>query len=104
MEMGIVAGFALWGYSFGTRPIVQAVLAVVLPIVGFGIWGFIDFRSLGRAAEAARLVEELAISGLAAVGLMFAGRPVLGWILVAVSIVHHLLVYMTGDRLIKEEA
>lgn len=77
------------------------LLAVVAPAVGFGIWGAIDFHPLGRAAEPLRLVEELAITGLAATGLVVIGRRGLGIAMAALSVGYHVLVYAQGARLLK---
>ncbi len=101
MESGLVAGFAYWGVHTGETTAAKVVLGVGAPVVGFGIWGAVDFRGAGRHAEALRLIQELLISGLAAVALYAAGAHVLGLLLAAVSIAHHLLVYAIGERLLK---
>jgi Protein of unknown function (DUF2568) len=102
MELGIVVGLGYWGYHMfgpGTPAIVMAVAA---PAVGFGFWGLVDFRWAGRGAEPLRLLQELVVSGLAAVAWYAAGRPGLGWALGGLSAVHHVLVYVLGDRLLKQ--
>lgn len=96
MEFGVVCGFAYWGYRNG-----GVLLAVATPTIGFGFWGAVDFHQAGRAAEPIRLVQELAISALAAVGFYVAGCHALGWMLGSISVVHHALVYATGNRLLK---
>lgn len=100
MEMGVVAAFAVWGYGMGSTAWSSLLLAVVLPAVGFGFWGLVNFRSAGKHAEALRLAEELVISGLAALAFYSAGQHVLGWGLAALSVLHHGLVYLTGRRLL----
>jgi hypothetical protein len=50
------------------------------------------------------VIQELVISGLAAVAGYLAGHPVLGWALGLTSVVHHVLVYATGDRLLRPRA
>ena len=52
-------------------------------------------------AESLRLIEELIISGLAALALYVAGQHALGWTLGLLSIVYHTLVYVSGGRLLK---
>ena len=100
VEAGVVGALAYWGYQAGvTRPL--ALLALAAPAGGFGVWGALDFRFAGRLAEPLRLAEELAISGLAATALYTAGQPALGIALATVSVVHHALVYLTGERLLK---
>ena len=69
MEGGIVAAFAYWGYESGSGAARRTLGSIGAPAVAFGVWGAVDFRQLGRFAEPARLVEELAISGLAVTAL-----------------------------------
>ena len=103
METGIVAAFAYWGFQSGQTTGMKILFAIGAPILGFGFWGAVDFHQAGRMAEPLRLIEELFISGLAAVALYEAGQPVLGWVLGALSIVYHLLVYLSGGRLLKTQ-
>lgn len=98
METGVVAGFAFWGYRTS-----GVLLAIGAPVVGFGFWGAVDFHQAGRAAEPIRLVQELVITGLAAAAFYVARAHVLGWILVLLSVAHHVLVYATGNRLLQHE-
>lgn len=100
METGIVAGFAWWGFHVADGGALGIVLAVLAPAVGFGVWGAVDFHRAGRLAEPLRLVEELAISGLAAWALVATGQTGWGWALAIVSIVYHGLVYAVGERLL----
>jgi Protein of unknown function (DUF2568) len=101
METGIVLGLAYWGYATGSGVLAKVGLAIGAPLVGFGIWGVIDFHQAGRAAEGLRLVEELVISGLVALALWSVGQPVLGLMLAALSVLYHGLVYASGGRLLK---
>jgi len=101
METGIVLGLAYWGYQTGSDVITKLGLAIGAPILGFGFWGAVDFHQAGQAGEPLRLVQELLISGLAAVALWSAGQPLLGLLLALLSLVYHVLVYTTGGRLLK---
>ncbi len=101
MESGIVAAFAYWGYRRGNGAVSRTLLAVGTPTVAFGVWGAVDFRQLGRFAEPARLVEELTISGSAVAALCAARQRSLAVVLGAASVIHHTLVYATGERLLK---
>lgn len=101
MEAGIVAAFGYWGYHTGTTTVEKVLLAVGAPALGFGLWGAVDFHWAGRLSEALRLIEELLISGGAAVALYAAGRQILGWALALVSVVYHALLYAQGGRLLK---
>jgi hypothetical protein len=96
MEAAIVAALAMWGYHVGPHTVSKVVLALAAPAIGFGIWGAVDFRQVGRFAETLRLAEELAISGLAALAWYAAGAA-----LAIVSLAYHGLVYLGGGRLLK---
>ena len=102
METGIVLALGYWGYVTGTGGGAKAALTVAAPVIGFGIWGAVDFHRAGRWAEPLRLIEELVISGLAAFALYSAGQPALGIALGVLSIVYHALVYLSGARLLKQ--
>jgi hypothetical protein len=94
-ETAVVVALAMWGYTTN-----GLWLAVVAPIVGFGFWGAVDFRWMGRWAEALRLTQEIAVSGLAATAWYLAGWPTLGVALGALSLIYHASVYASGERLL----
>ena len=100
MEVGVVVGLAYWGIHSGGGAAAKIVLGVGAPAVGFGFWGAVDFHR-SPLAEPLRLVQELVISGLAAVAWYAAGQHVLGIALGALSIAYHALVYASGERLLK---
>jgi hypothetical protein len=97
METGIVGALGYWEYRTGTG----IVLAVGAPALGFGFWGAVDFHQAGRLGESLRLLQELAISWLAALALYAAGQHLLGWALGLLSVIYHALVYAQGGRLLK---
>jgi Protein of unknown function (DUF2568) len=103
METGVVVAFAWWGVVTGAGTGTKALLGIGAPMAGFGFWGLIDFRQAGRWSEPLRFVQELAISGLAAVAWYVAGQHVLGWSLALLSVFYHALVYVAGDRLLKPQ-
>jgi hypothetical protein len=100
MEACIVVAFAWWGFVAGGSTAAGILLAVAAPAIAFGFWGLVDFHGAGRLAEPARLLQELVISGLAAVAWYAAGQHALAWMLAALSLVYHALVYATGERLL----
>lgn len=102
MEVGIVAALGMWGYHAGSQTLAKLLLAVLAPVVGFGIWGAVDFRWAGRVGEPLRLAEELAISLSAACAWYAAGSHLLGAGLAALTVSYHGLVYLSGGRLLKE--
>lgn len=101
MEVGIVAALAYWGVHTGGSTSAKVILGIAAPAVGFGFWGAVDFHQAGRLAEPLRLVQELAISLLAALAWYAAGSQILGLSLGALSILYHALLYPTGGRLLK---
>lgn len=102
METAVVVALSVWGYHVGSGTTVSVALAVLVPVVGFGIWGAIDFHQFGSLGEPLRLIEELAISGLAALAWFAAGWHAAAWALAALSIGYHALVYAQGERLLAE--
>jgi Protein of unknown function (DUF2568) len=102
METGVVAVFCYWGvHQGGNNTAAKVALGILAPLVGFGIWGSLDFRFAGTKAEALRLAEELIISLLAATALYSTGRQSLALALGSLSIGYHILVYACGERLLK---
>lgn len=102
LELAVVASLAFWGYQAGGQTAWKLLLGVVAPVIGFGLWGTVDFRSVPRWSEALRLTEELLISGLAAAGLFAVDHPALGWALAALTVIYHVSVYATGHRLLEK--
>ena len=103
LECGIVAGLAYWGVDRGGSTGTELLLGVGAPVAGFGFWGAVDFHQAGRLAEPLRLVQELAVSGLASLALWAAGRPWAGLALAVLSVVYHVHVYASGARLLKPQ-
>jgi len=100
LEMGVVAAFAYAGVHAGESASAKFLLGIGAPLVGFGLWGAVDFHR-SRYGEFLRLVQELVISGLAAIALYAAGAHTLAIALGVLSIVYHALVYASGERLLK---
>ncbi len=101
METGIVVALGSWGWHTGHSPAASAAWAIGAPLLGFGCWSLIDFRRAGSWAEPLRLIQELAISGSAAVAWYVAGQQTLGWALGITSVLQHSLRYATGGRLLQ---
>ncbi|MGE0600989.1 MAG: YrdB family protein [Dehalococcoidia bacterium] len=101
METGIVVGFGAWAYQLTNSMAAKIGLTIAVPAVAFGVWGLIDFRRAGRLAEPLRLVQELVISGAAALSAYAAGWHAFGIALGALSVGYHALVYGTARRLLK---
>jgi Protein of unknown function (DUF2568) len=102
MEAGIVAGLAYWGVHAGSSTATKLLLGIGAPAVGFGIWGAVDFHQAGHG-EHLRLIEELAISLVAAAALWAADQHTAGLALGVLTIAYHALVYATGGTLLEQE-
>ncbi len=100
MEIGVIVALANWGIHTGNGAAAKIFLGVGAPVVGFGLWGAVDFHRSGLG-EPLRLVQELVISGVAAAAWYTAGQHVAGIALFVLSIVYHSLVYASGERLLK---
>ncbi|HET7117977.1 MAG TPA: YrdB family protein [Hanamia sp.] len=101
MEAGIVLAFGFWGYHLANRESIKILLAIIIPLFVFGFWGLVDFHQFGRFAEPLRLIQELLVTGAAAFVLYLTDKVVLCWVMLAISILHHILVYVLGGRLLK---
>ncbi|MGD8748553.1 MAG: YrdB family protein [Balneolaceae bacterium] len=103
MEAGIVLALGYWGYLTGDTKATKILLCIAVPLVGFGFWGAVDFSRMGKFSESLRLIQELLISGLAALALYSTGAHLLGILLALLSMIHHALVYLLGGTLLKEQ-
>jgi hypothetical protein len=68
--------------------------------LGFGFWGAVEFHG-ARHAEGLRVLQELVVSGLAALAWYVSGAHLLGVALAAWSILYHAFVYASDARLLK---
>lgn len=102
MEICIVLALGYWGYKTGDAAGKKVFLAIVAPTIGFSFWGLVDFRKAGSFAELLRLIQELVISGLAAFALIVVGAKGFALTLVFISLLHHILVYLSGETLLKQ--
>jgi multisubunit Na+/H+ antiporter MnhC subunit len=101
METAIVIGMAYCGYHLGHQVAWKILLAVLFPLLGFGFWGLVDFHRFKKYGELLRLFQELLVTGLIAAALYILGAHNAGWVLAMLSIVHHGLTYLLGERLLK---
>ena len=101
MEIGIVAGLAYWGFHNGQNTTMKILLGIGAPLIIFGFWGSYDFHNFGKWSELLRLIQELVLSGLAAIAIYATGQHFLGLTLILLSFLHHTLVYLFGETLLK---
>ncbi|HVT85861.1 MAG TPA: YrdB family protein [Chitinophagaceae bacterium] len=102
MEAGIVITFGYWGYETGKTNSAKIILCIVAPLVGFGFWGLVDFHQF-NCGEMFRLIQELLICGLAVIALYKTGSIIWAWAMAILSVVYHILVYVSGERLLKRK-
>lgn len=101
METGIVLAFGYWGYHLANSAFLKILLMILIPLLVFGFWGMVDFHNFGRYAEPLRLTQELLVTSAAAFVLYLTGRFAFCWIMISISVLHHILVYATGGKLLK---
>jgi hypothetical protein len=100
LELGVIAALAYWGVHAGQSAFAKVLLGIGVPLVGFGLWGAVDFHRSPHG-EILRLVQEFVISGVAAAAWYAAGPHVLAIALGGLSVVYHTAVYASGERLLK---
>jgi len=100
METGIILAFGYWGYCLGVHIGMKILLCIGAPSLVFAFWSLVDFHQFDIFSERLRLTQELFISGLAAIVIYSTGFHVFAWMLGGISIVHHALVYIIGDKLL----
>lgn len=103
MEFGIVAALGYWGYQTGGSIVSKLLLSIFAPALVFGFWGLVDFRRAGPMAEPLRLIQELVVSAVAALAWYLSGATILGSMLALLSLIHHALVYLSGETLLKNK-
>lgn len=104
MELGVVVALFFGGYHIGGTTSMKIVFALAAPIIGFGFWGVVDFHQAGKLGEPLRMIQELTISLLAALAWYVAGYHSFGWGLAALTIVYHILMPLSGQKLLKDKS
>jgi Protein of unknown function (DUF2568) len=73
-ELALLAALAVTGWRLGDPPVMQVVLAVLLPLVAVAVWGrLVAPRASGRLADPSRLAVETVLFTVSAVGLVLVG-------------------------------
>ncbi len=81
METGIVAGLSYWGYVLGKTTGMKILLAILIPSIGFGFWGAVDFHQVSLNPELFRLIQEFNNFSLSSFGNLLY-RSTFSWIAV----------------------
>lgn len=103
METALVIGLGYLGFLLGNQMFWKILMAIMFPLVIFGFWGIVDFHRLKRFGEHIRLIEELLITMLTAAGLYILNAHFVAWSLAILSLLHHSLTYLIGERLLKSQ-
>ena len=104
MELGIVLAFGYWGFHTGNNKTAHILLGIFTPLIAFGFWGVVDFHNAGKFSELYRLLQELIISLLAGFAVYSKGALAFGISLAILSLVYHALVYLNGDKILKNKS
>ncbi len=87
-ELALLAALAVAGWGLGDRPVLQVLLAVLLPLVAVTVWArLVAPRASGRLPDPARLAVESGLFVVGALGLVLVGFVALGVAFGAVAVV-----------------
>jgi hypothetical protein len=100
LELGMLAGFAYWGWSASDNVWIQTALAMGLPALVAVLWGWV---LAPRARQPLPWLAGLAIKTvlfvLAGIGLYVSGQDLFGVALVGLFAVHQVLAVLWTDPL-----
>jgi hypothetical protein len=97
LELCALAALAYWGTQAGRGLLLRLVLGIGAPLVAAVVWGtFVAPKATVPVSAPVRILIEVVIFGLAALGLAAAGRSYLAWALVVVFVINDLLLYAWG--------
>ncbi len=92
LELCMLAAFAFWGFYTGETTLMKVLLGLGIPLVVAVFWGvFLAPRAARPLPKTLNLAAKVVIFGLAAVALVAAGQPGLGWILAGVFVINLIL-------------
>lgn len=78
-ELALLAALAVTGWRLGDGPVLQVLLAVLLPLVAVAVWGrLVAPRASRRLPDPARLLVEASLFVVSAVGLVLVGSARVG--------------------------
>jgi hypothetical protein len=99
LELCALAALGYWGFQASDSLPMQVLLGLGGP-VGFALtWGaFVAPRAPNRLDDPERLMLELTLFGLAAIGLAAAGSPVLGIALAIAAVANVALMALLDQR------
>ena len=95
LELCALAAVAYWGWHADQRMVVRIALAVAAPLVVAVFWGvFLAPQAAVPVGEPWHMLLEAMVFAIAGGSLIVAGRPLLGWALMALFAVNALLAYI----------
>ncbi|MGN6565952.1 MAG: YrdB family protein [Thermomicrobiales bacterium] len=94
LELCALAALAYWGIQAGRGLLLKLVLGIGAPLAAAVVWGtFVAPKATVPVPAPVRILIEVVIFGLAALGLAAAGRPTLAWVLVVIFVINDILLY-----------
>jgi len=92
LELCMLAAVGYWGFKTSSGWVLKIILGIGLPVLIAVLWGlFIAPRATYPLRGVPYLLLELLLLGSGAVALFASGRTNLGWIYVAVLVIHKVL-------------
>jgi hypothetical protein len=100
LEVGALVALGYWGFRAGDTALSKALLGIGAPLLAAVVWGlFVAPKAVRPVPLPVRLALKALVFGGAALGLMAAGRPALGWaFLAAVLLNETALLVLVGDH------
>jgi quinol-cytochrome oxidoreductase complex cytochrome b subunit len=98
LELCALGALAYWGAHAGRGLLLKLLLGIGAPLVAAVVWGtFVAPKATVPVSTPIRILIEVVIFGLAAGGLVAAGRPNLAWTLLIVFAINDALLYAWGQ-------
>lgn len=97
LELALIASLAYWGLHLDTETPLRLLAGIGAPVAAILVWGrWIAPRASRQLEDPGRFVLEVALFGVAALGLADAGQQALGLVLIPVYLVDRLALVLTG--------
>jgi hypothetical protein len=97
LELCALAAFGYWGFHAENGPVAKVALGIGAPVLVAIVWGmFVAPKATVKLPAPAQLALKVAIFGLAAAGLVVAGRPTWAWVFGLAVVVNLALVRALG--------
>ena len=99
LEMAVLVGLFLWGFSLSDQLVVQLVLGLGAALLAMVVWGlFVAPKAKRRLPDPARLVVELAVFGAAVLAYVSSGNLFVGILLGTAAVISLALMFYWDQR------